>query len=193
VVAARRTARAFLRGRSSETLYDQPLEALLDATVGATRAKMGVDRRREAWGFVDALALALGAGAATALVTQGVPVSLAKTLVVIGDGDDTVLSTWSCTAPRRLRGSLGLWQKGWVLRDRAVRREGGTPCREKHATTRRRVRRFLRYRRSWPPGHSARSGRAVECSKYLDAATRAVVAGWMRAACWLFRNAGHER
>jgi hypothetical protein len=71
LVAPRRTARAFLRGRSSETLYDQPLEALLDATVGATRAKMGVDRPPRRAGLFDALlfVLALGAGAATALVT----------------------------------------------------------------------------------------------------------------------------
>jgi hypothetical protein len=71
LVAPRRMARAFLRGRSSETLYDLPLETLLDATVAATRAKMGVDRPQRPLGLVDALllVLALGAGAVTALVT----------------------------------------------------------------------------------------------------------------------------
>jgi hypothetical protein len=65
-VAPRRTVRAFMRGRSSETLYDQPLEALLDATVGATRASMGIDRPPRRMGTVDAwlFVLALGAGAA---------------------------------------------------------------------------------------------------------------------------------
>jgi hypothetical protein len=70
-VAPRRTVRAFLRGRTSATLYDLPLEAVLDATVGATRANQGVDRPARRMGFVDALlfALALVAGAATALFT----------------------------------------------------------------------------------------------------------------------------
>src|SRR5688500_885517 len=52
LVAPRRMASAFLRGRSSESLYDQPLEALLDATVAATRAKMGVDRPPRRVGLV---------------------------------------------------------------------------------------------------------------------------------------------
>jgi hypothetical protein len=36
----RRTFRAFLRGRASQSLYGQPLEPLLDATVSEARARM---------------------------------------------------------------------------------------------------------------------------------------------------------
>jgi hypothetical protein len=71
VSAPRRTARAFMRGRQSRTLYDEPFEELLDATVGQTRAATGVDRPVPRMGFGDALlfALALFVGALTAFVT----------------------------------------------------------------------------------------------------------------------------
>ncbi|KYF68640.1 hypothetical protein BE04_10770, partial [Sorangium cellulosum] len=41
--APRRTVRAFLRGRRSESLYGQPFEALLDRTVGDLRREMRAD------------------------------------------------------------------------------------------------------------------------------------------------------
>ncbi|KYF58527.1 hypothetical protein BE08_42045 [Sorangium cellulosum] len=41
--APRRTVRAFLRGRRSESLYGRPFEALLDRTVGDLRREMRVD------------------------------------------------------------------------------------------------------------------------------------------------------
>lgn len=71
VSAPRRTVRAFLRGRESRTLYDEPFEALLDETVGAARARTGVERPPRRMGFGDAtlFALALVAGALTAFVT----------------------------------------------------------------------------------------------------------------------------
>jgi hypothetical protein len=69
--APRRTLRAFMRGRDSRSLYDEPFEALLDTTLSATRAAMGVELPVRRMGFGDALlfALALVAGAATACVT----------------------------------------------------------------------------------------------------------------------------
>lgn len=71
VSAPRRTVRAFLRGRESRTLYDEPFEALLDETVGAVRARTGVERPARSMGFRDALlfGLALLAGALTAFIT----------------------------------------------------------------------------------------------------------------------------
>jgi len=71
VSAPRRTVRAFLRGRESRSLYDEPFEALLDATVAATRAQTGVDRPLRRMRFGDALlfGLALLAGALTAFIT----------------------------------------------------------------------------------------------------------------------------
>jgi hypothetical protein len=71
LVAPRRTWRAFRRGRQSETLYDRPLDTLLDATVGEVRASLGVDEPRRPLQTSDAIlfALALVAGAATAAVT----------------------------------------------------------------------------------------------------------------------------
>jgi hypothetical protein len=71
LVAPRRVARAFMRGRASETLYDQPFDALLDSRVGEARARTGVDRSPRRMAFADAalFGLALAGGAATALVT----------------------------------------------------------------------------------------------------------------------------
>ena len=71
VSAPRRTVRAFLRGRESRSLYDEPFEALLDATVAATRAQTGVDRplRRMRFGDAVLFGLALLAGALTAFIT----------------------------------------------------------------------------------------------------------------------------
>jgi hypothetical protein len=66
-----RIARAFVRGRQSETLYDRDLDGLLASSVAATRESMGVDRPVRRMGVADALlfALALLAGLATTLVT----------------------------------------------------------------------------------------------------------------------------
>jgi hypothetical protein len=71
LVAPRRVARAFMRGRASETLYDQPFDALLDMRVGEARARTSVDRPPRRMAFADSMlfGLALVGGAATALVT----------------------------------------------------------------------------------------------------------------------------
>lgn len=57
--APRRTVRAFLRGRRSETLYGRPFEALLDRTVGELRREMRVDAPSSGPAASDVLWLAL--------------------------------------------------------------------------------------------------------------------------------------
>jgi hypothetical protein len=67
----RRIWRAFLRGRHSRTLYDRPLDALLDGTVRAARLDTGVDEPARAATFADAFwfGLALLAGLTSVAVT----------------------------------------------------------------------------------------------------------------------------
>jgi hypothetical protein len=69
VSSPRRTVRAFFRGRASESLYGQPLDALLDRTVADVRARF-VDQRSPRVTLADVLRLvALSiAGAASAVV-----------------------------------------------------------------------------------------------------------------------------
>jgi len=69
--APRRTVRAFVRGRASRTLYDEPFEALLEETVAAVRARTGVELPARPARFMDGVlfGLALLAGALSALVT----------------------------------------------------------------------------------------------------------------------------
>ncbi|WP_437570570.1 hypothetical protein [Sorangium sp. So ce542] len=76
--APRRTVRAFLRGRRSESLYGQPFEALLDRTVGDLRREMRADAPSSGPTVSDALWLALAALGGLA----GAAVGLALALVV---------------------------------------------------------------------------------------------------------------
>ncbi len=71
LVAPHRIARAFLRGRHSETLYDRPLEELLASTVAVTRESMGVDRATPRMGLKDGalFGLTLVAGLLVTLLT----------------------------------------------------------------------------------------------------------------------------
>jgi hypothetical protein len=83
-VSPRRIVRAFQRGRHSETLYDRPLDALLDDKLAVVRASMGVDAPLCPMSAYDWLlfVLALLAGLTSAVVTLPlvlllVPVGLA--------------------------------------------------------------------------------------------------------------------
>ncbi|WP_437937860.1 hypothetical protein [Sorangium sp. So ce341] len=76
--APRRTVRAFLRGRRSESLYGRPFEALLDRTVGDLRREMRADAPSSGPTVSDALWLAL----ATLGGLAGAAVGLALALVV---------------------------------------------------------------------------------------------------------------
>jgi hypothetical protein len=70
-ISPRRIWSAFLRGRSSHTLYDRSLDALLDGSVRAARGETGLDAKARAPTLADALAfgLALLAGLMTAAIT----------------------------------------------------------------------------------------------------------------------------
>ncbi|KYF79971.1 hypothetical protein BE11_13455 [Sorangium cellulosum] len=69
--APRRTVRAFLRGRRSETLYGRPFEALLDRTVGELRREMRVDAPSSGPAASDVLWLALASLAGLAVGVLG--------------------------------------------------------------------------------------------------------------------------
>ncbi|KYF70999.1 hypothetical protein [Sorangium cellulosum] len=69
--APRRTVRAFLRGRRSETLYGRPFEALLDRTVGELRREMRVDVPSSGPAASDVLWLALASLAGLAVGVLG--------------------------------------------------------------------------------------------------------------------------
>ncbi|XXY44570.1 hypothetical protein WME91_31665 [Sorangium sp. So ce269] len=69
--APRRTARAFLRGRRSESLYGRPFEALLDRTVGELRREMRVDSPPSSPAATDVLWLALASLAGLAVAVIG--------------------------------------------------------------------------------------------------------------------------
>ncbi|WP_437833557.1 hypothetical protein [Sorangium sp. So ce1153] len=74
--APRRTVRAFLRGRRSESLYGRPFEALLDRTVGELRREMRVDSPSSSPAAIDALWLALASLAGLAVAVVGLAVAL---------------------------------------------------------------------------------------------------------------------
>ncbi|WP_438017464.1 hypothetical protein WMF18_43020 [Sorangium sp. So ce315] len=69
--APRRTVRAFLRGRRSESLYGRPFEALLDRTVGDLRREMRVDAPPSGPTAGDVLWLALASLAGLAVGVVG--------------------------------------------------------------------------------------------------------------------------
>ncbi|WP_437506729.1 hypothetical protein [Sorangium sp. So ce1099] len=69
--APRRTVRAFLRGRRSESLYGRPFEALLDRTVGELRREMRVDSPSSSPAAIDVLWLALASLAGLAVGVIG--------------------------------------------------------------------------------------------------------------------------
>ncbi|KYF84506.1 hypothetical protein BE17_53040 [Sorangium cellulosum] len=69
--APRRTVRAFLRGRRSESLYGRPFEALLDSTVGELRREMRVDSSSSSPAAIDMLWLALASLAGLAVGVIG--------------------------------------------------------------------------------------------------------------------------
>ncbi|WP_438007121.1 hypothetical protein WME89_52845 [Sorangium sp. So ce321] len=74
--APRRTVRAFLRGRRSESLYGRPFEALLDRTVGELRREMRVDSPSSSPAAIDVLWLALASLAGLAVAVMGLAVAL---------------------------------------------------------------------------------------------------------------------
>ena len=74
--APRRTVRAFLRGRRSESLYGRPFEALLDSTVGELRREMRVDSPSSGPAAIDALWLALASLAGLAVAVMGLAAAL---------------------------------------------------------------------------------------------------------------------
>ncbi|WP_437755933.1 hypothetical protein [Sorangium sp. So ce1389] len=74
--APRRTVRAFLRGRRSESLYGRPFEALLDSTVGELRREMRVDSPSSSPAAIDALWLALASLAGLAVAVIGLAAAL---------------------------------------------------------------------------------------------------------------------
>ncbi|WP_437927547.1 hypothetical protein WMF37_52475 [Sorangium sp. So ce291] len=74
--APRRTVRAFLRGRRSESLYGRPFEALLDSTVGELRREMRVDSPSSSPAAIDVLWLALASLAGLAVAVMGLAVAL---------------------------------------------------------------------------------------------------------------------
>ncbi|MGK3989024.1 hypothetical protein WME99_38625 [Sorangium sp. So ce136] len=74
--APRRTVRAFLRGRRSESLYGRPFEALLGSTVGELRREMRVDSPSSSPAAIDALWLALASLAGLAVAVIGLAVAL---------------------------------------------------------------------------------------------------------------------
>jgi hypothetical protein len=76
LVAPRRIVRAFMRGRHSETLYDRPLEPLLDSPVRDVRDSMGVDSPGRRMGVKDAALFAAGLLAGLVLNAPLVPLSL---------------------------------------------------------------------------------------------------------------------
>ncbi|WP_437780318.1 hypothetical protein [Sorangium sp. So ce1097] len=69
--APRRTVRAFLRGRRSESLYGRPFGALLDRTVGDLRREMRVDAPPSGPTAGDVLWLALASLAGLAVGVLG--------------------------------------------------------------------------------------------------------------------------
>ncbi|XYH98084.1 hypothetical protein ACMHYB_61820 [Sorangium sp. So ce1128] len=74
--APRRTVRAFLRGRRSESLYGRPFEALLDRTVGELRREMRVDSPSSSPAAIDVLWLALAGLAGLAVGVMGLAAAL---------------------------------------------------------------------------------------------------------------------
>lgn len=71
VAAPRRTFRAFVRGRACRSLYGQELEPLLERTVGALRAELGLEAAdRRAPSAVDRLEF-VGLASAGVLVGTG--------------------------------------------------------------------------------------------------------------------------
>ncbi|WP_437577404.1 hypothetical protein [Sorangium sp. So ce887] len=69
--APRRTVRAFLRGRRSESLYGRPFEDLLGRTVGDLRGEMRVDAPSSSPAALDVLWLALASLAGLAVGAVG--------------------------------------------------------------------------------------------------------------------------
>ncbi|WP_437734176.1 hypothetical protein [Sorangium sp. So ce1335] len=69
--APRRTVRAFLRGRRSESLYGRPFEALLGRTVGELRREMRVDAPLSGPTASDVVWLALASLAGLAVGVLG--------------------------------------------------------------------------------------------------------------------------
>ncbi|WP_437647153.1 hypothetical protein [Sorangium sp. So ce362] len=80
--APRRTVRAFLRGRRSESLYGRPFEELLGRTVGDLRREMRVDAPFPSPTALDVLWLALASLAG--LVVGAVGFALALVVAPIG-------------------------------------------------------------------------------------------------------------
>ncbi|AUX27768.1 hypothetical protein SOCEGT47_083660 [Sorangium cellulosum] len=79
VSAPRRTVRAFLRGRRSESLYGRPFEALLDRTVGDLRREMRVDEPVAGPTAGDVLTLALASLGGLVSAAIGLPAVVAVT------------------------------------------------------------------------------------------------------------------
>ncbi|KYG03020.1 hypothetical protein BE21_53695 [Sorangium cellulosum] len=77
--APRRTVRAFLRGRRSESLYGRPFEALLDRTVGELRREMRADAPSSGPTVSDALWLALATLGGLAVGVVGLALVLVVT------------------------------------------------------------------------------------------------------------------
>ncbi len=74
--APRRTVRAFLRGRRSESLYGRPFEDLLGRTVGDLRREMRIDAPSSGPAALDVLRLALASLAGLAVGAVGLAVAL---------------------------------------------------------------------------------------------------------------------